>query len=71
MPKLDTALAALYMSRVGAELLLGNIVEQINDAARTDTAAADGETWLYRSGATIVRQTFDKESGAWRSVTQS
>ena len=68
VPRLDSATAALFFSRTGAELLLGNTVVQINDAARTDTAAGDGEVAYYRSGATIVQQTFDKTAGAWRSV---
>lgn len=62
-------LGGLAMSRTGAELLLGNFVFQINDAARTDTAAADGEVWAYRAGATIVLSVFDKTGGAWREVT--
>lgn len=60
-------LGALAMSRTGAELLLGNVVLQINEAARTDTAAADGELWVYRSGVTLVLSMFDKEAGAWRA----
>ena len=61
-------LRMLSMSRKGAELALGNDVFQINEAARTDTAAADGEVWAYRSGATIVLSIFDKQAAAWRTV---
>lgn len=64
-------LGMLAMSRTGAELLLGNVVIPVNDALRADTAAGDGEVWAYRSGATIVLSMFDKQAGAWRSVTLS
>lgn len=57
------------MSRTGAELLLGNVVFQINEDARTDVAAGDGEVWAYRSGATIVLSIFDKQAAAWRTVS--
>lgn len=57
------------MSRTGAELLLGNFVLQINEALRADTAAADGEVWAYRSGATIVLSIFDKQAAVWRTVS--
>lgn len=67
MPRLDRASAALFMSRLGAELLLGNNVVQLDAAARTDTLAADGEVQYYKSGATIVMQIFDKAAGAWRA----
>ena len=62
---------ALGMSRTGQELLLGNVVLQVNSAARTDTAAADGEIALYTSGADLVLQIFNKSAGAWKSVTLS
>lgn len=64
-------LGALGMSRTGAELLLGNVVVQVNDAARSDTAAGDGELHLYRSGADLILQIYDKDAGAWRAVTLS
>ena len=67
MPRLDSATADLYMSRQGSELLLGNTVQQIDESARTDTAAADGEVQFYRSGSTIVIQVFDKVAGVWRA----
>ena len=62
---------ALGMSRTGQELLLGNVVLQVNSAARTDTAAADGEAWVYTSGADLVFSMFNKAAGAWKSVTLS
>lgn len=71
MPKLPPPLGALFMSRTGAEQLLGNAAFQVDDAARTDTLAGDGEYRFYTSGATIVLQVFDKDAGAWRSVTLS
>lgn len=72
MPRYGPELATLFMSRQGAELLLGNgQVDQVNDSARTDTHAADGERWRYRSGATLIEQVYDAEAGAWRSHTLS
>lgn len=72
MPRLDSATAALFMNRVGAEMLIGHgQVAQIFDAARSDTHAADGERHVYRSGATVVEQVFDAQAGAWRSTTLS
>jgi hypothetical protein len=59
------------MTRTGQELLLGNVVLQVNSAARTDTAAADGEVHVYTSGANIVLSIFNKTAGAWKSVTLS
>mgnify|MGYP001611184501 CR=1 FL=1 len=59
-------LSALTSTRMGAELLRGNTVVQINDSARTDTHAADGEVAYYRSGVTLVMQIFDFNAQAWR-----
>lgn len=71
MPRLDSATAALFMTTAGAELLLGNTVDQIDAAARTDTAAAHGERHFYISGSTIVMQIFDQAAGAWRATALS
>ena len=68
MPKLTAPLGALYMNPSGSNLLLGNSVFQIDDAARTDTLAGDGEYQFYISGSTIVLQVFDKEAAAWRII---
>lgn len=66
---LEQMFSALSMSPLGASLLLGgNVISDISAAAaRTDTAAADGEHHSYTSGSTIVEQIFDKDAGAWRS----
>ena len=64
-------LGLLSMSRTGAELLLGNFILPINETVRTDTAAAHGEAALYRVGATLHLQVFDKVAGAWRETTLS
>lgn len=71
MPRLDRASSALFMSRLGAELMLGNAVFQLDTAARTDTLAAHGEIHAYVTGATIRLTIFDKDAGAWRSATLS
>lgn len=60
----------LMASLTGRELLRGNFVIDISStAARTETAAADGEIHAYTDGSTIVVQIFDKDAGAWRSET--
>lgn len=69
MPRLDRTSAALFMSRLGAELLLGNSVFQVDTAARTDTLAAHGEFHLYTTGGDVVLQVFNKDAGAWRATT--
>lgn len=69
MPRYGPETAVLHMTRSGGELLLGTVADQIHDAARTDTRAADGERWRYRSGATLIEQVYDAQAGAWRSHT--
>ncbi len=70
MPKYGPEVAAMFMSRVGAELLIGSgQTFQVNDAARSDTKAGDGERWIYRSGANLIEQIFDGQNAAWRSHT--
>jgi len=60
----------LSATTTGRELLRGNVVLDIsNTAARTDTTAADGEVHAYTSGATLILTIFDKDAGAWRTVT--
>lgn len=68
MPKLTSPLGALFMNPSGANLMLGGSVFQIDDVARTDTLAGDGEYQFYISGSTIVLQVFDKEAAAWRII---
>lgn len=72
MSDLSNLLGGILSSLTGRELAYGRFVVDITStAARTDTAAADGEVHGYTSGATVVIQIFDKDAGAWRSSTFS
>ncbi len=68
MPKLGNS-SWMFVTQTGAELSLGTVADQVHEAARTDTYAADGERWVYRSGATLIEQRYDAITGAWRAQT--
>jgi|TARA_R110000824_G_scaffold10817_6_gene47357 hypothetical protein len=65
----DRDMIAMRSSQHGLNLMLsGTFVFDDGGAARSDVGARF-EVNVYASGSTIVIQCFDKDAGAWRSVT--
>ena len=71
MPKMDKATAALFMSRFGAEQLIGNTVWQVNPNQRVDTHAADGEIWVVYNGEEFILSVYSAETQTWPQVVLS